>query len=282
MKIPKYWGRGSAEGMDQRGKPVKFSVWGFSETSDDDARQKARARAQDILSRFVSGERLNSYSYGERPMREEIVEAVSASRHKEVALVTRNAYGALVLNAANAMFMDLDFPPMGGGLLAGLFGSRSKKEAAREEARLRQVERWSDSRRDLGLRVYRTRAGLRCLVTNETFDPAAKSTEEMMKELECDPLYIKLCRRQECFRARLTPKPWRIRLEKPPARYPFTSSRERDDFRRWEKEYQQASTSFAVCRLVKELGSARVHPEIAPVLALHDKLCLAGSELALA
>ena len=28
---------------------------------------------------------------------------------KEVAVITRNAYGALVLNAANAMFIDIDF-----------------------------------------------------------------------------------------------------------------------------------------------------------------------------
>ena len=54
-----------------------------------------------------------------------------------------------------------------------------------------------------GFRIYRTRAGFRLLVTSGTFDPSAAETLALLKEFGSDPLYIRLCKAQECFRARL-------------------------------------------------------------------------------
>ena len=61
----------------------------------------------------------------------------------------------------------------------------------------------------MGLRLYRTANGYRCLVTHRTYDPASQECRELLEALGSDPLYIRLCRGQHCFRARLTPKPWR-------------------------------------------------------------------------
>lgn len=284
MKIPKYWGKGTAQGMDSRGKTVSFSCWGWSEQGEGEARRMGQTRAEQVLAKFLSGEKLNAYSYSDRPLREEIVQAITDHKHNELGLVTRNSYGALVLNATRAMFMDVDFDyGILGGCLTGWLGSLfGKKSSSREDQGLEQVRRFADQHRDLGIRVYRTCAGLRCLVTNQTFDPKNPSAEDLMKELECDPLYIRLCRSQECFRARLTPKPWRCKMEKPGPRYPFESAAAEQRFREWEKQYERASAPFTVCRLLERLGSHQVHPDIEPVLKLHDQFCLKGEGRALA
>lgn len=279
MKIPKYWGQGAAESMDRQGKTVSYSCWRWSDVNEDDARAQARKKAGEILAKLQSGEQLNAYSYSERPLREEIVQTITAPGKKELALVTRNSYGALVLNAAGAMFMDIDFKAEGlGAWLSGLFGKLfGKRAATQEETQLAAVRRWADARPELGLRVYRTFGGLRCLITNQVFDPAHPNTEAMMKELNCDPLYVRLCRQQECFRARLTPKPWRIRAGKPPVRFPFASSADEQTYRRWESDYNRISAAFAVCRKAAELGRREIHPEIEPIIALHDRFCCPGA-----
>ena len=286
MKIPKHWGKGTAQSLDGKGKVASFSCWHWSEISEADARHRARDKAEQILAKWLAGEKLNAYSYGERPLREEIVQVISNRRKNEIALVTRNSYGALVLNAANAMFIDIDFDPSPGslsGCLLGIFGNLfRKKRAARENEQIQGIQRWAEAHRELGIRVYRTYAGLRCLITNLTFDPVHPNTTEMMKELVCDPLYIKLCRQQECFRARLTPKPWRCRIDKPAVRYPFEAPQDEQRFRQWEDNYRQAAFQYAVCEMVTQIGSLQVHPDIEPILSLHDQFCCSGQGLALA
>ena len=70
------------------------------------------------------------------------------------------------------------------------------------------IDRWPG----WGVRVYKTCAGYRGLVTHATFDPTADATLDLMRQFRCDPQYVTLCKRQESFRARLTPKGWRCKL----------------------------------------------------------------------
>jgi len=65
-----------------------------------------------------------------------------------------------------------------------------------------------------------------------------------MRFLRSDPEYVKLCRIQECYRARLTPKPWR-----------------------WCDEP-------AVCVLEAVHGGDDVDDELAEQLRLHDEMTL--------
>ncbi len=167
------------------------------------------------------------------------------------------------------MFVDIDFAEGKAGL----------KE---QEHSLASIQQWSARNPGLGLRVYRTYGGLRALVTNELFDPRHESSLAVLRELNADPLYIRLCREQECFRARLSPKPWRCHADKPPSRYPFEDARQEVQYRAWESKYKAAASRYAVCQLLKQFGTPEVRPEIAPVLQAHDEACLPNRPLQLA
>jgi hypothetical protein len=96
-----------------------------------------------------------------------------------------------------------------------------------------------------------------------------------------DPLYKRLCRVQECFRARLTPKFWRCGAPRPPSRFPWTSAAEESAMRAWEAEYHDCSQSYAVCELIDAIGNDRVHREAAAIVRLHDEMtCSEGLPLA--
>ncbi len=269
MKVGKYWAHESKSVQDPSGKWMKLAVWQWSDQDTGHARQQAIARVQDLVSKVVNGETLNRYLYGERPLREEVLDSVAGDRGREAGVITRNAYGAAVLNAANAMFVDIDFKDEAG------------PDAAEPRA-VARIEQWMAQHVGLGMRVYRTTAGLRALVTNELFDPTRGSTLEILRELDCDPLYIRLCRDQGCFRARLSAKPWRCGVGKPPARFPWENARVEQAYRAWEQKYKAAACRYAACRLVKQIGNPEVHPDIAPVLAVHDQLAGSQAKLPLA
>ncbi len=220
MRIPKYWAHGVQSVSDFAGQSHTFGCWQSSDVSVADAQQKADARARQLAEKLAAHEQLDRYAYGDRAMREEIRQVITGPAGRELAVMTRNAYGALVLNAAQAMFIDIDFPDKGlGGAAPGpvrrLFGGAPPNP---EEAPLRQISAWAAQRPDLGMRVYRTFGGLRCLIINVPFDPAQADAQAILRDLKSDPLYIRLCRAQECFRARLTPKPWRCGIRQSPPR----------------------------------------------------------------
>jgi len=270
MRIPKYW----AKGKYPTDAPRPFIAWQWSDTSLQQAQQLADVKAQDIARRFHNGIRLDRYTYDRNPIREEIVRGINNANGNEIGIITRNTYGALVLNAVNAMFIDIDFPDKN-ALASGigkLFGSKTPSP---DLAYLQKIEQWSQRNPGLGLRVYRTFGGLRCLVTNEIFDPTRDASLALLRQLESDPLYITLCKQQASFRARLTPKPWRCDWRNPPSRFPWDNPRQEQVYRQWENAYNQKSARYTTCRLVKELGRAETHPDVAPILQLHDEMACA-------
>jgi hypothetical protein len=93
---------------------------------------------------------------------------------------------------------------------------------------------------------------------------------------------VKLCRGQGCFRARLTPKPWRCGIGKPPSRYPWETVQAERVYREWEETYDRAAAGYTVCRLVREIGERALHPDIAPIVALHDRMACSTREMGLA
>jgi hypothetical protein len=105
-------------------------------------------------------------------------------------------------------------------------------------------------------RVYRTHSGCRVICTSTTipWQEMGWLAERFMRFLRGDPKYIELCQVQKCYRARLTPKPWRDNGE-----------------------------PVHVCRLerVQDFyggGSDEVHPDLKEQLRLHDELTLAENE----
>jgi hypothetical protein len=191
-------------------------------------------------------------------------------------VVTRNRYGAEVLNASSLAILDVDEPPF---RIWELFRSARSAEE-RKAATLRHLERRIDGRDLAGfsVRLYETRKGYRVLLDGRAVDPRSDECRKLMRSFNADGLYALLCRKQNCFRARLTPKPHRMRMRtirvKP---FPY-GEEEAAQVAAWAEEYASKGRSFATCRLVKVVGEA------IPSLAVryHDERTRAASNLPLA
>ena len=127
-------------------------------------------------------------------------------------------------------------------------------------------------------RVYETCAGLRVVVVNQLFESNSTSANSLFKGLGVDLLYARLCRSQSCFRARLTPKPWRMGLNylDPECRYPRNNKQAQDAFEKWSKEYELMSSKFGVVRWVDTFGSHKENADVMKILSVHDKVALNG------
>ena len=95
----------------------------------------------------------------------------------------------------------------------------------------------------LQLRVYKTAHGYRLLVENQTL----KTGGEIYQLLDrcfgpwgSDTSYFNLCKKQKCFRARLTPKP-------------------------------EATEGARVCEYLGTIGSGGIDENLAPLIHLHDE-----------
>ena len=280
MHFAKYWARHSKDAA---------TCWGWSDSSLTEAQSRAEAAANRVAAKFAAGETLQRYGYPDRPMREEVLREIWGSAGGVTAVITRNSYGCQVLNATRAMFIDVDLPETkpvaaAGGLLSRLFGKPSAAPPPDDPARpvLAKAEAWTQRNSGWGWRVYRTKAGLRLLATHELFDPASPAAEAVFNAMGADPLYVRLCKAQQCFRARLTPKPWRCDAGRPPTAWPWKTDRHEASYRQWESRYQTASSGHATCALVSTIGNRLMHPEIQPIVALHDEATRSASTLSLA
>lgn len=258
-------------------------AWGWSDVSPADARAQADARARRIADVLRLGQRpprAGGY-YADRPMREPVLRELTDASGATVAVVSRNAYGAEVLNAADALFADVDLPPTRRpGLLARLFGAHVPAPGEpnpAEAVALARARSWAAAHPGWSWRVYRTAAGLRLLATHRTFDPADPLVAAAFAHLGVDPLYRRLCQAQACFRARLTPKPWRVGIRVAPPSWPWASSGDERAFVAWDRAYREAVSGHAACALVEVVGPAVIAPELVELVALHDAACGVGS-----
>jgi hypothetical protein len=290
MLIPRYWSKAETHAAKPSGETLPLACWRWSDVSLADAQKLAREAVERIAVRVRRGDPFPArYAYGSRPLREEVVRDIDDGDGERVAAITRNSYGALVLNTARVLFIDVDLKETSpaGSLwtwIARLFGcpSSTTADAGGREAAIAKVQQWTDTHHSWGFRVYRTRAGLRYLVTHALFAPGGTDSEAAMQALDCDPAYLKLCRAQQSFRARLTPKPWRCGIALPPTRFPGESEREERAIRAWEANYAKASDGYATCKLVGTFGSTRMHPAVEPIVTLHDEHTRAQEDLPLA
>lgn len=314
MIVPDYW----AEARKQHrsaGKQVTVRRFGWSTTSEADARAMAELRANEALQRILSGEKLDrrerkvayNGAFGV-PIREEVL-----SRHGEEA-ITRNAYGAHCLNTPRAVFADIDFSTAlrartvlstfavlaAASALAGLYfeswrvalalvfvslflaapaaaGARRAAVAlqgGQERIAHERIRAFLAKHPSWNIRVYRTPGGLRLLVTHQPFQASAAEVQQLFSAVGVDPVYVRMCNNQQCFRARLTAKPWRIgigaHMRPRPGVWPVRPDKLHVRGR-WVAEYERAAAAYAACRFVESLGSGVVHPEIRSVVALHDR-----------
>ena len=276
MQIPRHWARANGATEDPSGKRYALSIWGWSASSKAEAAQVAERRLVEARARIANGAPLHeAYFYGKAPLREEIVRAVGGDGS---AVVTRNRYGALVLNAARVPFIDVDVPEASGGGLRALFGTRPDPAAAV----LERVREACARTRGASFRIYRTAAGFRVLATDLSLDPQSARAEELLSGFGADPFFTKLCKLQASFRARLTPKPWRCGCLSPSTSYPREDAAAQSKHEAWLSEYESATVSKATCSLVETIGFGRTSEEARPIVEEHDRVCRVEEKLPLA
>ena len=253
------------------------------------------------------------------PIREEVI-----ARHGEE-VITRNAYGALCLNTPNVLFADVDFATgpgfksgfigcfaylaavsavgfywrsLGGFLLAatlctlliplvslGVFKAYDVFTGGGVRRARRRISRFVEAHPDWLLRVYRTPAGFRVLAMHSVFEPREEPAQVFLKALDSDPVYVRMCKNQNCFRARVSPKPWRVgisaHMRPRPGVWPIKPERmpEREA---WVSAYESAAKDYASCRFEEELGGGSPDPRVEDVRRIHDQYSRAESGLQIA
>jgi len=277
MNFPPFWARG---------RSGNFHSWRWSTLSLADAQAIADKAAQLLADRFHAGDypSFQGTYYPTHPAREQVLQETKNAADELVAVVTRNSYGCHVLNTARAMFVDIDLPePKPPGLFKRLFGKPDLTPPSKHQtAAMERIENWTRNHPEWGWRIYRTRAGLRLLATHGPVTADSAETDAIFEALGSDPLYRTLCKAQKCFRARLTPKPWRCGIKTKPERWPWLEARHEKRFQKWEAQYLSFSASWATCEFLHHLGNPEIHPDIQTILNLHDGPTRADSKLQLA
>jgi hypothetical protein len=240
-------------------KRVIRSGVGISAVSQAEADALAERDAREHLADAISGATGGGYTYLHR--RAEPVVDVLRGASGDTARITVNSYGALVMNALGALFVDVD---------------TADWNDPRDRETPRQLAAALARDRALAARTYRTAGGWRFLFTDRVFDPAAGETRAFLERLGADPQYVVLTRVQRTFRARLLPKPWRAKQR--PLRISLSEGVAREALQR----YVDRTWRFATARFVSEDGSGQTIPELVPIVEYHDRWTQAASAKPLA
>ncbi|WP_105201486.1 hypothetical protein [Pseudoalteromonas sp. T1lg10] len=324
MIVPKYWSESQAKTRaNNRQYTIKRFGWSDISEEDAKQHAGQRLDdALKTLSEQGDVRRIDhkiSYNGAEGiPIREEVV-----SKHQDV-VISRNSYGALCLNTPDVMFADIDLDSapstrlvtwvfiglaligaaaaliagswwvlfaallvslLFASTLAGFINNRliNRRGGLEQEAITRFKQVCADNPA-LHLRIYQTSMGFRILFMEQTYEPTSERSAALLKSLGSDRVYMQMCRNQRCFRARVSPKPWRVgieRLRPRPGVWPIKAERlkERQD---WINAYERKANDYASCKFMMKLGSDITDPKTIHVMALHDDLCKANREYSLA
>lgn len=239
------------------GRRIFRSGVGVSFNSRDEAEALAEAQAQLAVDAARSGANADviAYAYIVNRKTEPLVETLGDVAGS-AARITVNGYGALVLNAAGALFVDVDTSDEG-------------ENPAAEPPR--QIADALGRHPELYFRSYRTRGGWRLLCANAVFDPASPEAQSLLTDLGADPKYVLLCRAQRSFRARLTPKPWRAGY-RPREIEPGQGVRRAD-----VQRYIDHTWRYATARFVDAAGPNQTALEVSSIVDFHDRWTQATS-----
>lgn len=325
MIIPQFWAEASAKHRQHRKQvTIRRFGWSEVSQAEAQsmAEERASDALEKVLSGQDLERREPKMPYNGAegvPIREEVLE-----RH-DTSVITRNIYGARCLNTPDVLFADVDFAEerlperfeqlsallilLSGGigywfagwgvaiaagvsmlLCAGIVSSlylayQRRKHGGPEQRARARIDRFVQTHSDWQLRLYRTPAGFRLLARHRRFDPHEPEVAEFFDAIAADKVYVRMCQRQQCFRARVSPKPWRIgiadHIRPRPGVWPINPDR-LPDRERWVAEYERRARDFAACRWVADLGDGSVDPAVEDVVNLHDRIAQAQSDLPIA
>ncbi|MDN5600518.1 MAG: hypothetical protein L0G52_08300 [Brachybacterium sp.] len=307
--IPRHWATVRETVTLPGGREWALTIHGASDLSPEDAERDARERLQRVVAADGhprgTGDGMEYYPLRRLP--EELLEELHGPDGALIAAITRNRYGSAVLNTDAVLISDIDLvepssqdrvKPSGGGMLSRLFGGGRAEELTEQQQdpgafglrspgrqgehhgrTLALIEGFRARHPELGVRTYRTRNGFRLLITGSGAAPSSERAKELMGQVRSDELYMILCRVHDTYRARLTPKPWRIEVD----RFEELGTRTADDevHRAWVERYRAASAGVAVCRLLSSTGPAP-DPVEQQIIDLHDRAVRPESGLRLA
>jgi hypothetical protein len=262
MKLYEFWSLQKGTILID-GQPQTIQCYGGSNVSMEDAAQKAVEKMKKI-ERKINGDQ-NAFEDYQVEIREEILQTID-----EDAVITRNRYGAHVLNVERLLILDIDKPKTS---LGDMFNRKDDKTKIFEMVRKLAA---SSQYQGLGFRLYETFQGARVIVTGRGFDPRSSATVKLMDDFNCDKLYTTLCQKQGCFRARLTPKPSRIKLRGYRVQFPREADPKLEE---WLASYEREIDRFSTCKFIEQIGG---DPFVSEVIRLHDELSRAHSNFQLA
>jgi hypothetical protein len=313
--VPKYWSESKTKRIvNGSSYTIKRFGWADTSQEEAKSHAEERLeQALKTLTEKGDVRRIDhkvSYNGAEGiPIREEVV-----CKHDEV-VISRNSYGALCLNTPDVMFadIDLDYEPSSwigasvvvfisiiggafafhnqswgiffGSVVLGMFASSpiskfvnnkiNEQKGGLEKEAIDRFKQVSDDNPDLHMRIYKTTMGYRILFMEDTHDPKSDSTQKILRSLKSDSTYIQMCRNQNCFRARVSPKPWRIGIDRLRPRPGVWPVREElmPERQTWIEEYTKKSTCYSTCAYLMTLGSRTVNQKAEFVRKLHDELC---------
>lgn len=315
MIVANHWAEARRQhGLGRKKVTVQRWGWSDTSEAEAQAMADARADAAlaQVLQDHATPRRERKVAYNGAegvPIREEVLE-----RHGDT-VITRNTYGAHCLNTPDVLFADVDFATgaswklhtvaaallvvavllparwvLGGwgfavGILAlllftsplakllqrlahALQGGPQAQAMAGLQAFVQQHPHWA-------VRVYRTPAGLRLLATQGPVDPLSAEAQAFFSAVGADPLYVRMCTNQRCFRARLTGNPWRMGIDQHmrprPGVWPVEPER-LPQRQAWVQHYEQRAAQYAACHWLATVGSGAQHMAVLPVVELHDRL----------
>jgi hypothetical protein len=325
MIVPEFWAESRTQHRQRnRQVTIRRFGWSDTSQAEAQAMADARAREalQRAVAGEPLVRREPKVPYNGAagvPIREEIVERYGAT------VITRNSYGARCLNTPNVLFADVDadvqmspwilpaiaLVTMAAGVYAWwrwqtlgmaafawvvafvvvativhvLHRALTGGVERRVQASRRRVARFVASHPGWAVRVYRTPSGLRLMATHQPFTPNDPVVKTFFDAVGVDKVYAQMCANQQCFRARLTPKPWRIGISahmKPrPGVWPVAPERRpiRDA---WIAGYEAASRGYAACRFVEAIGFGATHIDVETVRRIHDDESRALQDLPIA
>lgn len=259
MKYYKFWVKESVK--INIGDSAEFvSILSGSNESIEDARLDV-AKQSRFVEQKINGEApADDY---EVPIKEYVEQVIDDDN-----IITICRYGAKILNTCQYTVLDLDDYPVD---FFDMF--RSVRKLPKKERIVAKFLQRLARHPELGtdFRIYETTKGVR-VIGRKYIEPSGKGYAALMRDLRVDWLYIVLSQKQNCYRARVTPKPFRLKMKTIKIKSPLDC--ETQEYLDWSQEYATASARSSVVKLIQSVGSDFSRE---PVIRLHDTLCNAGS-----
>lgn len=254
MKYFKFWIKETFKiSIDGKIKEIKLLVG--SNISKKAATDDAAAQVKKIEQRIAERKPKEEYDVA---IKEHVSDIIDESN-----IITICRYGAKILNTNQYTILDLDDYPIDFLDIFKSLGKLTKKERIVFKFQER-IKRYPILGNDF--RIYETTKGVR-VIGKKYIETSSKKYTSLMNNLYVDWIYIQMSKKQNCYRARITPKPYRMRMRTIKIKSPLDC--ETNEYIDWSEEYEKKSQGYTVVRLLKSIGQDFSNDH---VIKIHDEI----------